>query len=136
MSQSENMPPAKDQDLRHFNTFLTRLEGGALEEELSELLRKAVSEISDACLDRGGKHTATITLKVALTMDAKDKVIEVAADVTDKMPKAPRGRGGLFFAGRDGYLSRENPRQQDMFDDLQRRRDERTMAQAGVVHSE
>lgn len=136
MSQSENMPPAKDQDLRHFNTFLTRLEGGALNEELSELLHKAVQEISDACLDRGGKHSASITLKVQLTMDAKDKVIEVSADVSDKMPKAPRGRGGLFFAGRDGFLSRENPRQQDMFDDLQRRRDERTMQTAGVVHSE
>lgn len=136
MSQSENMPPAKDQDLRHFNTFLTRLEGGALEEELSQLLRKAVQEISDACMDRGGKHSAQITLKINLTMDQKDKVVEVSADLAEKFPKAPRGRGGMFFAGRDGYLTRENPRQAEMFDEVQRRRDERTMERSGAVYSD
>lgn len=136
MSQSENMAPAKDQDLRHFNTFLTRLEGGALEEELSQKLREAVQEISDACMDRGGKHSATITLKINLTMDQKDKVVEVSADVQEKMPKAPRGRGGLFFCGKDGYLTRENPRQAEMFDEVQRRRDDRILERSGAVNSD
>jgi hypothetical protein len=53
-------PSSKDQDLKRFNTLITRLEGGALEEELTEKIRKAVSEISDACTDRGGTHKARL----------------------------------------------------------------------------
>lgn len=135
MSQSENAQP-KDQDLRHFNTFLLRLEGGALEEELSQKLKAAVREISDACADRGGKHTASITLKLSLMMDQKDKVIEVSAEINEKMPKAPRGRAGLFFCDADGNMTRENPRQMSFDDELQRRRDERTMSRSGVVNGD
>lgn len=55
---------SNDHLLRQFNTFITQLEGGALNEELTEAMRKCVEEISDACLDRGGSHKASFTLKL------------------------------------------------------------------------
>lgn len=123
MSQSEQIvKPAKDQDLRQFNTLVCKLEGGALNEELTEAMKKAVREISDACLDRGGTHKASITLKLEFKMDQKDKIVEISAEVNEKMPKTPRGRGGLFFTDSEGNLTRENPRQLDLMDELERKR--------------
>lgn len=127
---------SNDHLLKNFNTFITQLEGGALNEELSELVRKCVGEISDACLDRGGSHTASLTLKLDFSMNHKDKIVEIEAKVDSKYPKAPRGRAGMFFCDRDGNLTRENPRQLDMIDDLKIRRDQNTMARAGVVNGD
>lgn len=112
----------KSQDLRSFHSLLTRLEGGALNEELTQAMKKCVQEISDACLDRGGAHKASVILKLEFKMDQKDKVVEVTASVDEKLPKAPRGRGGLFFCDADGNLTRENPRQLTLEDELARRR--------------
>lgn len=55
---------SNDQLLRNFNTMITQLEGGALNEELSEKVRECIQEIGDACLDRGGRHKASLTLKL------------------------------------------------------------------------
>lgn len=54
-------------------------------------------------------------------MNQKDKIVEVQADVSEKYPKAPRGRAGMFFCDKDGNLTRENPRQMS-FDELANRR--------------
>lgn len=127
---SDVPPPPRDADLQHFNQFITKLEGGALNEELSDLVRQCVQEISDACLDRAGKHTASITLKLDFTMNHKDKLVEIGADIASKFPKAPRGRVGLFFCDAEGNLTRENPRQMTFEDELEKRRKDR------LVHAE
>lgn len=118
-----------DEDLKKFHSLITRLEGGALNEELTELVQKACSEIADACADRGGTHSASVSLKLNFSMNYKDKIVEITADVSDKMPKAPRGRGGMFFIDAEGNLTRENPRQLTLDDELQRKREEREAAQ-------
>ena len=123
---------SNDSLLRQFSTFITQLEGGALNEELTAAMKKCVEEISDACLDRGGTHKASLVLKLDFTMNHKDKIVEVQADINEKYPKAPRGRAGMFFCDKDGNLTRENPRQMS-FDELsQRRLGERD----GVVHAD
>lgn len=112
---------SNDHLLRQFSTFITQLEGGALNEELTAAMKKCVEEISDACLDRGGSHKASLVLKIDFTMNHKDKIVEVQADINEKYPKAPRGRAGMFFCDKDGNLTRENPRQMS-FDELSQRR--------------
>lgn len=108
--------------LRQFNTFITQLEGGALNEELTAAMKKCVEEISDACLDRGGVHKASLVLKLDFVMNHKDKIVEVTADINEKYPKAPRGRAGMFFCDKEGNLTRENPRQMSFEDELARKR--------------
>ena len=118
------MPTAADQALQHFHTLLPQLEGGRLNEELTEALRKAVSEIADACADRGGVHKASVTLKLDFQMNQKDGFVEIEASITEKMPKATRGRAGIFFCDAHGNLTRENPKQMT-FDEVAERRRER-----------
>lgn len=113
---------SKDHDLKRFNTFIARLEDGALNEELSEKINLCVREIADACLDRGGTHKATLTLKLSFQMNQKDKLVEISADINETLPKAPRGRVGMFFCDADGNLLRENPRQLTLEDELERKR--------------
>ena len=108
--------------LRQFNTFITQLEGGALNEELTAAMKKCVEEISNACLDRGGVHKASLVLKLDFVMNHKDKIVEVTADINEKYPKAPRGRAGMFFCDKDGNLTRENPRQMSFEDELAKKR--------------
>lgn len=120
----------KDQDLKSFHSFLLKLENGVLNEHLTEAMKKAIEEISDACMDRGGKHKATIALKIEFIMDQRDKVLEVNTDLDTKLPKAPRGRAGMFFVGQDGFPSRENPRQLTLEDELERQRLKREEAQS------
>ncbi len=132
-----NQPNAApgDADLRNFSTFIARLEGGALSEELSETLKRCVKEVSDACCDRGGKHKSKMTLTIEVSMDQKDKVIEIYTALDEKHPKAPRGRAGMFFCDKEGNLTRNSPHQMTIEDELQKKRNQETMNTAGVVHS-
>ena len=115
------MPQPEDQNLNNFSLFIQQLEKGALHDELSENIKKCVKEIADACCDRGGKHKATLTLKVDFVMNQQDKFVEVTADVKTKVPEAPRGRGGIFFAHDDGSLTRQDPNQRT-FDEVMTKR--------------
>jgi len=122
------MADHKDQDLNSFHSFMLRLQDGAINKMLTDALAKGVTEISDACASRGGRHEATITLKLKLSMDQKDKVVEVYPSVDEKHPKVPLGRAGMFFAGENGRLLRENPRQLTLEDEVARQRAAREQA--------
>lgn len=111
-----------DNLLRNFNTMITQLEGGALNEALSEAVKECVREIADACIDRGGAHAASLTLKLNFKMKQTDRFLEIEADLQTKTPKAPRGRAGVFFCNADGELTRQDPRQLTLEDELNRKR--------------
>jgi len=111
-----------DKRITNFHALLTQLSGGALAEELSEEMRKCVQEIQDACMDRAGSHKASLTLKLDFVMNHKDKVCEIYPEVVTKMPKAPKGRAGMYFTDEDGNFTRENPRQLTLDDELERKR--------------
>lgn len=123
MSSNDTPPlPARDAELQHFPELIRQLDGGALAEELSDLVQKCVTEISDACYDRGGKHTSSMTLRLDFSMSQKEKIVEIGVDVQSKFPKAPRGRAGIFFADAKGRLTREDPRQRSMMEELEKSR--------------
>ena len=63
---------------------------GRLNDELTESMQRCISEISDACADRGGKHKASITLTLNFTMDSKDKLGEIEAALAEKKVQAAR----------------------------------------------
>lgn len=113
---------SKDQDLKHVHILLTKLEGGGFAEELDGLMQNCIREISDACMDRAGTHKATMNIKLEFQMNHKDKVVEIYADVSEKLPKTPRGRCGLYYCNADGHLTRENPRQLTLDDELEKKR--------------
>lgn len=113
---------SNDSDLRSFHTMIARLEGGALNEELTEIVRKCVKEISDACFDRGGTHKSRLTLHLDFVMNQKDKVVEITAAIDEKYPKAPRGRAGMFFCNAEGELTRNSPHQLSLEDELAKKR--------------
>lgn len=98
---------------------------------LNESMKKVIQEISDACMDRGGVHKGSITLKLEFKMDQKDKIVEIFPTVDEKLPKAPLGRAGMFWVNGDGTLSRENPRQLTLDDELEKRRNEARFGNAG-----
>lgn len=53
----------RDADLKSFHSMLLKLDGGGINDELTEKMKECCREIADACLDRGGKHRASLTLK-------------------------------------------------------------------------
>lgn len=112
----------KDTDLKHFHNLLTKLEGGGFSDDCDRKMANCIKEISDACLDRAGTHKAELTIKIKFEMNHKDKVVEIYPDLQEKLPKAPRGRGGLYYCNADGFLTRENPRQLTLEDELEKRR--------------
>jgi len=114
--------PSKDGDLKSFHSMILKLDHGALNDLLTEKMKEGIREISDACHDRGGKHEAVLTLKLKFQMDQKDRVVEIYPDVDCKLPKAPLGRAGLYFANEKGEFLRENPRQLTLEDELERQR--------------
>lgn len=127
--------PNQDSDLRSFHTMIARLKDGSLNEELTELVKKCVMEIADACLDRGGKHSSELTLKLKFTMDHKDKIVEIFPEISEKYPKAPMGRAGMFFCNAKGELTRNSPHQLSLEDELHKKRMQDAMNTAGVVNS-
>lgn len=131
------MSSDRDRDLKRFDTFILKLNNGSVNEELSEVIKKCVREISDACHDRGGKNEASLKLTLKFVMDQKDRIVEIYPAIDEKYPKVPMGRAGMFFAGIDGELLRENPRQETFEDELERQRKKRLAdAEAITVKTE
>lgn len=120
---------SKNPELHSFHSFVLNLDGGGINDMLTEAMHKASREVADACCERGGTHEATITLKLKFRMDQKDKVMEVFPSVDEKLPKAPLGRAGMFFIDKDGKFTKENPRQLTIDDELARKRLDRETAE-------
>jgi hypothetical protein len=112
----------KDSDLKVFHLFLARLQNGAINDLLTEAMQKAIEEVSNACMDRGGKHKSTVTFKIDFIMSQKDRILEIDCDINEKHPKVPLGRVGVFFVGNDFFPAREDARQMTLEDELARKR--------------
>lgn len=72
----------------------------------------ALKAVTEAAIDTGGKGSVSLTL--SLEPDPKTGTMRVSADVKSKIPKKP-SRISLFFVTPEGELSRQDPRQRDMF---------------------
>lgn len=103
-----------DQTIRSFAQLLGALEDGQLHTDLTTALTDAVAGIQDALRD-GAKPKAKLVLTLDLRVDKG--VIEIDGDYKVTLPKAERGRS-IFWATPENMLSRSNPRQADMFRDV------------------
>lgn len=77
-----------------------------------------LNEVIKAVVETGKKGSVTLTISV--TQDKNDaNVVELAPEVKAKIPE--KGfTPGVFFASEDGELSKEDPRQAEMFEQRQR----------------
>ena len=110
-----------DQTVRSFSQFLGALEDGRLHADLTKALDDAIGAIMEAANERGGKPKAGIKLDLSLKLD--DGLVEVTGEIKTTLPKADRGRS-IFWTTPERNLSRSNPKQVDMFRDVNRASDE------------
>lgn len=86
-----------------------------------ELLRQGDQELSkviEAMKDTGGDGEITIKLPFKLN---KAGQIECTPKMTAKVPQRPMGTG-IYFADDEGRLTRRDPNQFDIEDEIERRR--------------
>ena len=86
-----------------------------------ELLRQGdqqLSEVIAAMAENGGDGELTIKLPFKLN---KGGQIECTPKITSKIPQRPMGTG-IFFADDDGRLTRRDPNQLDIEDEIERSR--------------
>lgn len=96
---------------------LGQLGRGRFLESLDESVRDAVDAVRGQA-EKGRKVKATVTATFTLeTLDNDHLGIRLHGAVTSKLPGSPPSES-LFFAGADGTLVREDPRQHDLLRDV------------------
>lgn len=86
--------------------------------ELLDQADQRLVEVIDAIRDTGGDGCLTITLPFKMN---KAGQIECTPDLKAKVPRRALSTG-IFYANDDGRLTRRDPNQMDMMDDLERAR--------------
>ena len=76
-------------------------------------LEDALSQVVQGILEHGKK--GEISLKMSLSHDRQTDTMKIIAEVKKKVPVKDK-RGSLFFVTPGGTLTRDNPRQREMFD--------------------
>lgn len=92
IAQPESKSPAvaAAEEARSFAQFITWVEDGKLNQDLSEGLRELNAKLNDHFRDHGGKPKATLTLKIDFTLDKG--VFDIENEFKITLPKVPRGR--------------------------------------------
>ncbi len=98
-----------------FNEFFLGLRGGALAGECSDQLDKLLEAIHQT--GEGGDLTIKLPMKLN-----KAGQLECKPVVTSKLPKRALGTG-IFFLTDEARLTKTDPRQTDIEDDLAARRE-------------
>lgn len=104
---------ARDHDL-NFLEFFQSFRRGALIQQADERL----TELVEAIRETGG--TGTLTIKLPFKVN-KGGQIECTPVVEAKAPRPSVGTG-IYFASDDGRLTRRDPNQLDIEDEIERRR--------------
>lgn len=99
----------------NFLEFIQSFRRGELLAEGDSLL----NELVDAVKLTGGKGAITLVLPLAMN---KAGQLECQPSMTVKKPRRAIGTG-IYYATDDGRLSRRDPNQHEMFDELGNRRD-------------
>lgn len=87
------------------------LERGDFAADLSAEIRKILPELQEIAGDRG---RATGTVALTFKFSVKGETVEIEADLSSKTPKKQRA-SSTFFLTKNGELSDEHPRQNEMF---------------------
>lgn len=87
------------------------LENGDLASDLGEHIREALHALRQ---EAGEKNKAKGSVSLKLEFEVEGEKCEIRGEITAKLPKRVRPRSFLFVTDA-GELSREHPRQHDMF---------------------
>lgn len=116
MSQP-NQPQRDPAALYNFSNLLGVVQDGALHSDLSKQLQELIGDLQNEFMNSGGAPKGEIAIK--LNFKLEDRVIEVTGDFQVKGPKPVRGRS-IFWVTPDNMLTQRNPQQTDMFRDVNR----------------
>lgn len=100
-----------EHDLRNFSQIIGYLEGGQLNQDLTEEIRNVIATLHNEALSRGGKQKGSLTIKLDFLLE--EGVIEVRADCSAKLPRHQRGRS-MLWATPDNLLTAKNPKQTEL----------------------
>ena len=104
---------AEERKQTDFMEVLASMRNGEVMRDLSQKF----NEVLTGVLDTGGKGELTVTFKIEPSkLGMGGIVLEVSAEHKTKIKRPELEVGAsTFFVGRDGRLTREDPRQTDMF---------------------
>lgn len=101
--------------VKSYGTLIQSLEEGQLHSDLTDQITTITKALKDHLKDHGGSPKAK--LEVKLNFQLKSGVVQVSATTSTTLPVAPRSQS-ILWADDDGNLCRQNPRQRDMFTDV------------------
>lgn len=96
---------------RAFSVFLSELEYGATEKDLSQLKAKICEALAEHQQSFGGNPEGSLSLNLKFQMDGG--MVMITPTIEHKLPKRPRQKTAYFLT-RDNDLSRSDPRQQKL----------------------
>lgn len=96
---------------RNFGVFLSAIEDGGFQDELSAELLRANTELSKHA-EHNGKAKGQLTIVVNLQHHANGTV-DVIGEIKTKLPKSNRARS-VFWTTGDGNLTSKNPKQETL----------------------
>lgn len=95
-----------------FSRLVAIHEAGALDQDLTEKLTKAIAEVESHFAEFRGAPKASLSVK--FTFLKEDEVLKVYAEVKESLPARPRAKR-VYYATPDNNLTQTNPRQHEMF---------------------
>lgn len=105
---------------RSFSTLLSGLEDGALHDELTAEVKRIVTTLRETRAAQGGKPKAKLDIALLFKFDSDH--IEVDVETKTVLPKRARNKT-ILYPTKDGALTPRNPRQVEMFADVNKPRE-------------
>ncbi|MGE3333654.1 MAG: hypothetical protein AB7I36_08425 [Rhodospirillaceae bacterium] len=100
-----------------FDRLIATHEGGELNADLSKKLNETVAFLENFVQTHGGKPEASLGVSFKIKKDGQ--MIQINAEVSEKLPKEPRN-SGMYFADAKNRLTKRDPKQIEMFTDVSR----------------
>ncbi|MBL4748432.1 MAG: hypothetical protein JKY17_06610 [Magnetovibrio sp.] len=113
-----------DPIIRMFSDALVIMEDGQLVSDLTETQRDLLAALTDCIQDGARRAKGTLTLKLDYVLE--DGMFDIQAEVKSSLPKVKRGRT-VLWATPENNLCRNNPRQRNMFEDVNEAQDVRSV---------
>lgn len=102
-------------ELKSFATLMQSLEEGQLHSDLTDEINTITKALQNHVINHGGSPKGK--LEVKLNFHLKGGVVQVSATTDTTLPVAPRSQS-ILWPDDKGNLCRQNPRQRDMFKDV------------------
>ncbi|MFV1851610.1 MAG: hypothetical protein ACMZ66_12985 [Thalassospira sp.] len=102
-------------ELKSFGTLIQSLEEGQFHSDLTDEITAITKALQNHVMNHGGSPKGKLDL--SLKFQLKSGVITISTTTSTSLPVAPRSQS-ILWADDKGNLCRQNPRQRDMFTDV------------------